>query len=443
MGKFIPGTNDLKTLFPEIAKEANGWDPSNIAAGSQKRLSWICSLGHTWEARPGSRTYYNSKCPYCSNKLILKGFNDLQTTHPEVARRAHNWDPTSIGGGSTEKKEWRCDKGEDHSYLAPVNTQTKEKPTGCPYCSGQKVLDGFNDLATNFPEIAAEAYGWEPSEYLKTSRSKVLWKGQCGHTWEAVIRQRTTHGTNCPICANLKVLIGFNDLSTTHPMIAKEAHGWDPTTVVAGNQKKFQWKASCGHSWEASLLSRTSLGRGCPFCAGKIVIPGENDLQTKFPDIAKEANGWNPAEVMPGNMKLRSWKCSECSTEWNATACNRTANNSGCPACAEYGYSFAEPGYMYLMERPGEQQFGITNSPKRRMYFHRKNGWKKVELIGPFNGQKVFELELEIKRWLKSEIGTMKNTTENWSTESLEVKRLSELAEKADKKILFELLSSA
>ena len=67
-----------------------------------------------------------------------------------------------------------------------------------------KVIRGFNDLKTNFPDIASEAYGWDPSEYISGSGASKSWKCKLGHSWEAVVNSRTTQGkkTNCPICAN-------------------------------------------------------------------------------------------------------------------------------------------------------------------------------------------------------------------------------------------------
>lgn len=37
----------------------------------------------------------------------------------------------------------------------------KTNGNGCPYCSGQKVLSGFNDLQTRYPMIAAM---WHPAK---------------------------------------------------------------------------------------------------------------------------------------------------------------------------------------------------------------------------------------------------------------------------------------
>ena len=62
--------------------------------------------------------------------------------------------PNEVTSGSGYKVWWICPKG--HSYLAGINKRTGKKPTGCPYCSGKKILSGFNDLSSKFPEIAKE-----------------------------------------------------------------------------------------------------------------------------------------------------------------------------------------------------------------------------------------------------------------------------------------------
>lgn len=68
----IPGVNDLKTLYPDIAaewdydaEENKGWSPETITAHSQKIIHWKCAKGHKWPARVGSRTN-GSNCPRCS-----------------------------------------------------------------------------------------------------------------------------------------------------------------------------------------------------------------------------------------------------------------------------------------------------------------------------------------------------------------------------------------
>jgi len=112
---------------------------------------------------------------------------------------------------------------------------------------------------------------------------------------------------------------------------------------------------------------------------------------------------------------------------WNASIDNRTRQKSGCPYCAEYGFNPAKNAVFYLMQRPGEQQFGITNDMTTRMRTHKKNGWMLLEQTEPALGQKVLDTETALKRWLKKEIGLMKGTTENWSTTSMEVQSVAEL----------------
>ena len=90
----------LAQTHPALAKEADGWDPKLVTAGSGKKVVWKCRKGHRYESTIGSRTGQGSGCSYCVGKKILAGFNDLATTHPKLAREAHKWDPTTIGFGS-------------------------------------------------------------------------------------------------------------------------------------------------------------------------------------------------------------------------------------------------------------------------------------------------------------------------------------------------------
>jgi len=63
------GVNDLATLHPEIAAEADGWDPSTVTSGSSKQMPWKCKEGHKWDAQPSNRTgSRKAGCPYCTNQ---------------------------------------------------------------------------------------------------------------------------------------------------------------------------------------------------------------------------------------------------------------------------------------------------------------------------------------------------------------------------------------
>ena len=258
------GKQPLSVTHPELAKEADGWDPSQFTQGSEKKCRWKCKNGHSYFAAIDHRAKRNQGCPFCSNKKVLVGFNDLLTTNPGLAREADGWDPTTVVSGSAKKRKWKCQFG--HNWETVIRDRHRNN-LGCPVCANQVVELGFNDLSTTHPEIASEAFEWDPSNVVAGSERKKSWKCPLGHIYTANIRDRTRVSSNCPICSNHILLKGFNDLATTHPEVAREANNWDPSSVVAGTNKKYEWKCREGHTWKSDPTSRTSRGDGCPSCA--------------------------------------------------------------------------------------------------------------------------------------------------------------------------------
>lgn len=291
--KVLAGFNDLATKYPDLAKQADGWDPTTVRPGSHQILAWRCPVGHSWDAQVKSRALNENGCPYCSGFKAQSGVNDLATTHPDLAKQADGWDPTTISSGSSKKMKWTCTFG--HSWQSTIASRAgtdSRQALGCPICSGQKVLAGFNDLATTHPEIAKQAVGWDPSKISRGNSDKRSWRCEKGHEWKAVTSSRT-QGTGCPKCSGRTAEQGESDLATTHPDLAKQAVGWDPTQFRAGSSsQKLLWRCEFGHEWQVSIAGRTSKKSGCPTCANKIVQSGFNDLTTTHPDLAKQADGW-------------------------------------------------------------------------------------------------------------------------------------------------------
>lgn len=354
--------NPLSITHPDLAKE---WDcicnapltPDDVTSGSGKKVFWICSKGHSFEASVAHRTQGTS-CPCCSGQKVLMGFNDLLSLNPDIASQ---WNykknsglvdrngrdismPEYVSPRSGQKVWWKCDKG--HDWQAAVYSRVAGN--GCPYCAGNKVLFGFNDLQTKYPELVRE---WcnekndklSPSDVLPGSHRKVWWKCSKGHVYQAAIAERTgTRSTGCPYCSGKKVLAGYNDLMTTNPEIAIE---WDteknypltPKAVSAGSSRKVWWKCLLGHEWETSVSQRTS-GHGCPYCSGLYVITGQTDLLSTNPKLASE---WNyeknypltPKDVKQGANKRVWWKCNK-GHEWQAVINSRSSSDLGCPICS-------------------------------------------------------------------------------------------------------------
>ena len=181
----------------------------------------------------------------------------------ELAIQADGWDPTKVGSGSGKVLLWKCKEG--HSWKGRVIHRARRN-VGCPYCSNNKVLVGFNDLATTFPELAAQADGWNPQTVTAGHNSKKNWICHLGHTWASMVNSRSYGDLGCPYCVGSLAWPGFNDLKTLNPRLASEAFGWDPSSVTVSANKKVMWKCSEGHTWKTEVAHRTA-GRGCPTCA--------------------------------------------------------------------------------------------------------------------------------------------------------------------------------
>ena len=65
-----------------------------------------------------------------------------------------------------------------------------------------------------------------------------------------------------------------------------------PRQVTAGTMRKVWWRCVLGHFWRAAVFPRVQKGVGCPYCAGRKVLPGFNDLASKAPAVAAQ---WHPA----------------------------------------------------------------------------------------------------------------------------------------------------
>lgn len=334
---------------PEIVKEWNyekngNLKPEHFMPNSKKKVWWKCSKGHEWQTTIADRNN-GCGCPYCAGQKVLKGENDLQSINPALAsewnyEKNNGLSPTDVMPNSEKKVWWKCSKG--HEWQASIGS--RNVGNGCPYCSGRYVIKGENDLQTINPTLASEwnyekNNGLTPTHAMPNSSKKIWWKCSKGHEWQATIADRNS-GHGCPYCAGQKVLRGENDLQTINPSLAKEwnykkNNGLTPTDVMPNSSKKAWWKCNKGHEWQATIADRNS-GCGCPYCAGKKVAKGYNDLQTVNPTLANEwnyekNNSLTPMDITPNSGKKVWWKCKK-GHEWQATVANRN-RGSGCPIC--------------------------------------------------------------------------------------------------------------
>ena len=177
--------------------------------------------------------------------------------------------PMDITSGSHKKVWWKGRCG--HEWEAVVKNRVYG--AGCPYCSGNKVLVGFNDFATIHPELieewSEENYPLMPDQVASKCNKEIIWECANGHKWKARIADRT-EGHGCPRCAK------NNRINRTLFRLFKEngeLYGlWsernDETLKdSSGNPRRmYWWKCrECGEDFRASVGFMIK-GAVCPAC---------------------------------------------------------------------------------------------------------------------------------------------------------------------------------
>lgn len=209
---------------------------------------------------------------------MLQEFNDIATTHPEIA---DEWDyskngslrPEQFSIGADIKIWWKC--GFEHSWQAVLYSRTN---CGCPVCARNILTVGVNDLQTVNPALAAE---WDfeknrnlrPEDVTAFSHKKAWWRCEKGHSWETAVYHRHI-GHGCPYCCGLLAIPGETDIGTINPVLLSE---WDferndgisPDEIKQYSNKKVWWKCKNEHHWLSTVGARNA-GSGCPYCLGKI-----------------------------------------------------------------------------------------------------------------------------------------------------------------------------
>lgn len=231
-GKKLSVANSFAGINPGLADywhpTKNGSTlPSQIRVSTTSPYWWVCKSGHEFTASPavvhrGAKLGYEM-CPYCSNREVLKGFNDLTTLNPDLARLWHPTKnapllPDDIYGRSTKRVWWMGSCGHEWSRRVTEMLQTRNL---CPVCGWKKQLPKKTDsLSENYPHLAAQ---WHPDKNSRTvdsvtfgSNVRAWWRCEKGHEWQVSVHSRTYANSGCPQCfANSFVSTIEDDLHET------------------------------------------------------------------------------------------------------------------------------------------------------------------------------------------------------------------------------------
>lgn len=215
------GYNDLATTHPLVIKEwsaLNDRESCSVMCNSNYRAWWKCPVCKgEYQQEVQSKVIIKKPCPYCTNHKVLKGLNDLATTHPWLINEwstSNDMDFSSLMSNSGYKAWWKCSvcKGE---YQQTVKKKILMKES-CPYCQNNEVLKGFNDLETTHKHLMNE---WDylnnilladPTEINEKCSQTVWWicKENSNHRYKLKINEKIKYEKrsfiSCPICKGLR-----------------------------------------------------------------------------------------------------------------------------------------------------------------------------------------------------------------------------------------------
>lgn len=278
--------------------------------------------------------------------------------------------PEKISEKSEKKPWWRC-KECNNSWQTAVYIRSNGH--GCPICSRKNATrtpKASKPFISTIPSLLEE-WDWHkngelglfPDKITCGSNKKVWWICKdCGNSWNTKPLSRD-NGSGCPICGRKKakesykaVRLTYNSLSNTRPDLLEE---WDyelngeltPDLVTASTNRKVWWRCKkCNQAWNATISHR-AIGRGCPVCAGKVVVSGINDLATVNPRIAAEwdyeNNELTPQQVTARNNIKAAWVCAVCGHQWKSCIATRNSG-TGCPQCQKNHHTSLPEQIVYF-----------------------------------------------------------------------------------------------
>ncbi len=350
----MPTLAEHPHLVAQLDPRKNGpLAPESIPYASNRKLWWRCPEGpdHVWAATVNHRATRGNGCPFCASHAVSVT-NALSKQAPAIARQWHptrNGDlrPRDVVVGSHRRVWWKCPKGPEHEWCAPVVNRTTSGH-GCPFCAGKRATAARN-LAVVAPHLVPEWHptangALRPEDVTPGSCRKLWWRCPEGpdHVWAAIVADRTG-GAGCPFCSGHAVSV-TNALSKVAPAVAREWHptrngDLRPRDVVAGSHRRVWWKCPNGpeHEWQALIEARTAGKNACPFCAG-LRATARHNLTVLAPQLVPEwhptRNGdLRPRDVTPGSLLRIWWMCAE-GHEWVALPKSRLQTGAGCPYCA-------------------------------------------------------------------------------------------------------------
>ena len=210
--RIIPGVGKLirKHSIDELPQLINVFVGNMSVVGPRPALPNEVATYNDYQrqrllVKPGMTCYWQTRRN--RDSITFDEWVDLDLWNKE---RNGDLKPTDVIANSNKRVWWKCREGHEWSGLIANRARRGEADPGCPYCSGRKVLAGYNDLATTHPGIAAMRHPrmnrrLRPTGVQAVSRKFAWWRGECGHVYQMAVRDRVRAKPGyCPYCSGRK-----------------------------------------------------------------------------------------------------------------------------------------------------------------------------------------------------------------------------------------------
>jgi len=315
----IYGLSALEPLH-QIAFSRGGACLSNRYLGDRVKLLWRCAEGHEWEAMPNG-VKKGSWCPLCygnrpkpveavrqltaakGGELISDRTNGKRRFVTVICSAGHTWETTPR---RLKRGGW------------------------CPTCDEAKRL-----TINNMREAAVQRGGLCLSYKYVNSVSKLHWRCQLGHEWDAPYAS-IQQGRWCPKCGHIAGGDKQRDTIDKMRATALARGGRCLSTDYVNSTMPLRWRCAHGHEWAASpgSVSTTSRRKGswCPRCAHAALGRAQRDTIEGMRLLAAERGGKCLSKVYETQRSHLEWECAN-GHRWLALSSN-IKKGRWCPMCA-------------------------------------------------------------------------------------------------------------
>ena len=257
--QFEQRVKEVDPSFTVVGKYEGYYYPD----GKPRKILLRHECGYKDEYLINNFMHHRCKCRKCNNLIPM--------THEMYVEKVSKVNPTiEIVGqfkGTNKKIDCRC-KVCNYSWSTDAQQLYNH---GCPVCAGVVKTPEmyYKEVEEKFPN----QYEFL-TEYTAVYDDITVRNKNCGHEFTSRAVNILRGECKCPYCNGKKILVGFNDLWTTHPHIAKMlANPNDGYKYTYSSGKKVEWVCSdCKTSYTKAVYDVVTNGLRCIHCSDKFPI---------------------------------------------------------------------------------------------------------------------------------------------------------------------------